>query len=284
MGQLRILVTGKHGQVARCLADKAVDRAGVELIHAARSGTNVHLNLTDNASIRSAVRQVAPDVIISAAAYTAVDNAEDEPGLAHQINGIAPGILAEEADALSIPILHVSTDYVFSGTLDRPYRPDDAVEPQGVYGASKLAGEEAVQAATNLYAIIRTAWVHSPYGSNFPKTMRRLAETRDEISVVDDQFGNPTDAHEIADCLLYMAVLATATPPQGLGEIYHLGGRESMSWCDFARKLLADVRGPSGERVKVNAISSADYPTKARRPANSRLDRSKLDALLQNAG
>ncbi|MEN0087379.1 MAG: dTDP-4-dehydrorhamnose reductase [Pseudomonadota bacterium] len=276
---LQILVTGKHGQLARCLADRAVVYSDVRLRFAAREGAEFYLDMADEASIRSAVKRISPDIIINAAAYTAVDKAEDEPDLAHQINGTAPGTLAQEAELLGIPILHVSTDYVFSGDLDRPYLPEDQVNPQSVYGASKLLGEENVRAATDRHAIVRTAWVHSPYGTNFPKTMLRLAETRDEISVVDDQIGNPTEAHDIADALLQLAQVTTGKPAVGLGETFHFAGPESMSWCDFAKRVLADVTGPSGKPMVVNPITTADYPTKAKRPANSRLDRTKFDDL-----
>lgn len=273
---MRILVTGKDGQVARCLADRATDHRDLELVIAARTGTDIQLDLARPDTVRDAVRAVRPDVIINAAAYTNVDQAEDEPELAMQINGIAPGILAQEAAGCGAKIIQVSTDYVFDGTLDRPYRPDDAVNPIGVYGRTKLAGEDAVRSASADHVIVRTAWVYSPYGRNFLKTMLRLAETRDEITVVDDQYGNPTSALDIANELLTIADRWRSDGKAGLGQIYHLAGSDETSWCGFARAIFAESARRDGPVAEVKAITSADYPTKAVRPANSRLDCDKL--------
>ncbi|MBS8262787.1 dTDP-4-dehydrorhamnose reductase [Roseibium polysiphoniae] len=273
---MKILVTGQQGQVARCLADRAADHPELELVFAARKGTAVFLDLTDEASIRAAVKVVQPDIIINAAAYTAVDQAEDEPDLAMQINGIAPGILADAAESLRARIIQISTDYVFDGELDRPYRPDDLVNPIGVYGKTKLAGEEAVRAATPNHVIVRTAWIYSPYGKNFYKTMLRLAESRDEVSVVDDQIGNPTSAYEIADGLLAICDDWANGGRSHLGETIHLVGPEEMTWCGFARKVFAESVVDGGSNCHVNAITTEDFPTKAKRPKNSRLASVKL--------
>ncbi len=273
---MKILVTGKEGQVARCLADRAADHPDLDLVFAARAGTDILLDLARSETIREAVRTVKPDVIINAAAYTNVDQAEDEPELAMQINGIAPGILAEEASGCGAKIIQVSTDYVFDGTLARPYLPDDAVNPIGVYGRTKLAGEEAARAATTDHVIMRTAWVYSPYGRNFLKTMLRLAETRDEISVVDDQYGNPTSALDIADGLLAIADRWRRDGAAGLGQVYHLAGSDETSWCGFARAIFAESGKRGGPVAAVKAITTADYPTKAVRPTNSRLDCDRL--------
>lgn len=268
---MRILVTGKEGQVARCLADRAADHPKLQLIFAAREGTEVLVDLAQQNTLRAAVCSIRPDVIINAAAYTAVDQAEDEPELAMAVNGSAPGILAEETARLGARIIQISTDYVFNGELDRPYRPDDPVCPIGVYGKTKLAGENAVRAANPDHVIARTAWVYSPYGKNFYNTMMRLAQTKDEISVVDDQIGNPTSAFEIADGLLEVCDDWEAGGSLCLGETIHLVGPEAMTWCGFARKIFAESKASGGPFCDVNAISSDDYPTKARRPANSRL-------------
>lgn len=270
---MKILVTGKEGQVARCLADRAADHPGLELVFVAREGTDTVLDLADPDTIRAAVAAVKPDVILNAAAYTAVDQAEDEPELAMAINGIAPGILAAEAAKIGAKIIQISTDYVFDGELDRPYLPSDPVNPIGVYGKTKLAGEEAVRAANPDHVIARTAWVYSPYGKNFYKTMLRLAETRDEISVVDDQIGNPTSAYEIADGLLAICDDWAKGDREYLGETHHLVNHQSMSWYQFARSIVEEQIKGTGRQCHVKAISSADYPTKVRRPKNSRLIR-----------
>lgn len=268
---MKILVTGKEGQVARCLADRAPEHPDLKLIFAARAGTDVFLDLADEISIRAAVRSVKPDVIVNAAAYTAVDQAEEEPELAMKINGLAPGILAEEAVACGARIIQISTDYVFDGELDRPYLPSDPVNPVGIYGKTKLAGEEAVRAATSDYVIARTAWVYSPYGKNFFKTMLQLADTRNEISVVNDQTGNPTCAYEIADGLLSICEEWNKGRCEHLGKVIHLVGPKEMTWYDFARSIFAESATKGGPITKVNAISSKEYPTKVARPKNSRL-------------
>ncbi|MBD1549740.1 dTDP-4-dehydrorhamnose reductase [Roseibium aggregatum] len=268
---MKILITGKEGQVARCLADKATDHPALDLVFAARSGTEVVLDLAEPETIRAAVRGVRPDVILNAAAYTGVDQAEDEPELAMAINGVAPGILAQEAAALGARIIQISTDYVFDGEKDSPYLPSDPVNPIGVYGKTKLAGEEAVRAATPDFLIVRTAWVYSSYGENFYKTMLRLAETRDKISVVDDQIGNPTSAYDIADGLLAICADWAAGGRKNLGETIHLVGPKAMTWCSFARQIFAESAATGGPSCQVKAITTADYPTKAKRPRNSRL-------------
>ncbi|WP_417692131.1 dTDP-4-dehydrorhamnose reductase [Roseibium sp.] len=268
---MKILVTGKEGQVARCLADRAADHPALELVFCAREGTEVRLDLAEPATLRAAVQQVRPDVVLNAAAYTAVDQAEDEPELAMAINGQAPGILADEAAKIGARFIQISTDYVFDGELDRPYLPSDPVNPLGVYGQTKQAGEAAVRAANPDHLIARTAWVYSPYGKNFYKSMLRLAETRDELSVVDDQIGNPTSAYEIADGLLAICDDWAAGGKKRLGETIHLVGPEEMTWCGFARKIFAQSMASGGPGCHVVAISSAEYPTKAKRPRNSRL-------------
>lgn len=274
---MRILVTGKEGQVARCLADRVGAHPAFDIVFAAREGTAIALDLADPQSVRAAVSNARPDLILSVAAYTAVDQAEDEPDLAMAVNGAAPGILAAAAREKGARIIHVSTDYVFDGSLDRAYVESDPVNPLGVYGRTKLAGEEAVRAANPDHLILRTAWVYSPYGKNFQKTMIRLAETRDTVSVVDDQIGTPTAAHDIADALLLIAQCWKSGRDTGLGKVFHFAGREEMTWCGFARRIFAESAVKGGPRANVIAITTADYPTRAARPQNSRLDRTAFD-------
>ncbi len=273
---MRVLVTGKSGQVASCLADKLAAFPEIELIFAARP----ELDLLSPASIVRCLADIKPDLIINPAAYTAVDKAEDERDKAFAINGEAPGILAQEAKKMDIGILHVSTDYVFDGTLDRPYVETDPLKPLGVYGASKLAGEQAVISANPNHTIVRTAWVFSPYGNNFVKTMLRLAKDRDVLRVVDDQIGNPTSAHDIAHVLLSIADARRRADETCVGQTYHFAGGVEASWCGFAREIFSKSKGLGGPHAEVEAIPSSDFPTKAKRPSNSRLNSSKLLTVL----
>jgi len=197
---MRIAVTGQAGQVVTSLIERG-QAAGHEVIAIGRPA----LDLADPASVVRALEAAKPDAIVSAAAYTAVDKAETESDLAHAVNGAGAGAVAQAAKALGVPLIHISTDYVFDGTLDRPYRESDPTGPTGVYGASKLAGEQAVLATHDDSAVLRVAWVYSPFGSNFVKTMLRLAADRDALSVVADQVGNPTSALDIADAILLVA-------------------------------------------------------------------------------
>jgi dTDP-4-dehydrorhamnose reductase len=262
---VKILVTGRDGQVARSLAERG---GAHELTFAGRP----ELDLADPASIERAVAAAAPDLVVSAAAYTAVDKAEDEPDLAMAVNGEGPGALARAAARMGVPVIHLSTDYVFDGSLDRPWREDDPVAPINTYGATKLAGERAVAASGVAYAILRTAWVYSPFGSNFVRTMLRLAETRDALAVVDDQIGCPTSALDIADAILAIAGAWAAEPARGINTIYHFAGTGEASWADFARAIFEERGRRGGPAAEVKGIPASAYPTRARRPANSRLD------------
>ena len=266
---MRIAVTGQYGQVAASLADRGTN---VEVVLLGRPA----LDLLDRDRVVSSIRRTRPDIIINAAAYTAVDKAEAEPDLAMRINGDGAGFVAEAAASLGVPLLHLSTDYVFDGALDRPYREDDTVGPTGAYGRSKLAGEQRVLSACPNSVVLRTAWVYSPFGANFVRTMLRLGETRDTVGVVADQRGNPTSALDIADALLAIARRVHADPTPGLRGIFHMTGGGDATWADFAEAVFADATTHGRTPVHVNRITTADYPTPAKRPQNSRLDNAKL--------
>ncbi|MCI9868822.1 dTDP-4-dehydrorhamnose reductase [Rhizobium skierniewicense] len=268
----RYLVTGLDGQVVQSLIQRAANDASVEIIAVGRPT----LDLARPETITAAVMELKPDLIISAAAYTAVDQAESESALAYAVNGDGPSALAAAAAKLDIPIVHISTDYVFDGAKRTPYNEDDAVSPLGVYGLSKLGGEKAVAAATDNYAILRTAWVYSPFGKNFLKTMLRVAEGRDVVNVVDDQFGNPTSALDIADAVLAVSRGLIASSDPGLRGVFHMAATGESSWADFAEEIFrvsSEIGGPS---AGVHRISSSDYPTQAERPTDSRLNCGKL--------
>lgn len=268
---MRIAVTGANGQVATALKERAP--AGVEIITLGRPG----LDLARLETIAPAIAAARPDVIVNAAAFTAVDLAESEEETAALVNGTAAGEVAKAAAGLGVPVIQISTDYVFDGTLDRPYREDDPTRPISAYGRSKLLGEQAVAAATANYAILRTAWVYSPFGKNFVRTMLRLAQTRDEVGVVADQAGNPTNALDIADAILAVARNLVARPDDANSRgVFHMTAQGEAVWADVAEAIFA-VRTEAGlASVAVRRIATADYPTPAQRPANSRLDCSKL--------
>jgi dTDP-4-dehydrorhamnose reductase len=268
---MRIAVTGTSGQVVTSLLERG-PVVGHEVIAVGRPA----LDLADPATILPALEAARPVAIVSAAAWTAVDKAESEAEAAHAVNATGAGAVAEAAAQLGVPLVHISTDYVFDGSLDRPWREDDPTGPTGVYGATKLAGEQAVLAAHVDSAILRTAWVYSPFGANFVRTMLRLAETREELSVVGDQVGNPTNALDIADGVLRVAAnLAAGTDPAQRG-VFHMTAAGEASWADFARAIFAASAQHGGATAQVNAITTANYPTPATRPANSRLDCTRI--------
>ncbi len=265
---MRIAVTGKAGQVVTSLIERGA-AAGHEVIALGRP----ELDLAEPASVARALEVAVPDAIVSAAAYTAVDKAESESGLTHAVNGAGAGAVAETAKMLGVPLVHISTDYVFDGTLDRPYVESDPTGPSGVYGASKLAGEQAVLAAHgDNSAVLRVAWVYSPFGANFVKTMLRLAGDRDEVSVVADQLGNPTSALDIADGIIRVATNMVSSSYPELRGLFHMTGSGEASWADFAEAIFAASAALGGPSARVKRITTADYPTPAKRPANSRLD------------
>ena len=244
---------------------------------AARNPHRACGDLRDLHGITKTVREVEPDVIVNAAAHTAVDRAESEPDLAHAINASAPAVLAEEAQRLGAWLVHYSTDYVFDGGGTRAWREEDACAPLSVYGQSKLAGERAVARCVR-HLVFRTSWVYAARGGNFAKTMLRLASERDQLQVIDDQIGAPTSAELLADVTAHTLASAIARPE--LAGLYHCTASGETSWCGYARYVLEQAQGQGlalrAGPEQVHAIATASYPTAAQRPLNSRLDTSRL--------
>ena len=251
-----ILVFGKTGQVATEL-----QRLG-NVMALGRD----QADLSDPAACADAIRAHAPRAVINAAAYTAVDRAEEQEALATIINGDAPSAMARACMELEIPFIHISTDYVFDGTGDAPWYPNDPTDPQNTYGRSKLTGEVGIISSGAMHAILRTSWVVSAHGANFVKTMLRLSETRDALNVVADQIGGPTPARDIAAACLQMAEQLIADPSKS--GTYHYSGAPDVSWADFARAIFEQA----GKTVTVTPTPTTDYPTPAKRPLNSRMD------------
>ena len=269
-----ILVLGRNGQVAREL-DRLGAPEGFQLVFAGRED----FDLSAGADPAALLETHAPVAVINAAAYTAVDKAESESDAAFRLNRDVPAAIARACAERGVPFVHFSTDYVFDGRKSAPYLEDDPIGPTGVYGRSKAEGEAAVTAAGGRHAILRTSWVYSAFGANFVKTMLRLSETRDELGVVADQTGRPTWARDCAEGAL-RSVKALLEGAPGFGGVYHLSGAGDATWADFAEAIFAEFAARGGRRPKVNRITTADYPTPAARPANSRLDCSKLEAAL----
>ncbi|MCV3210533.1 dTDP-4-dehydrorhamnose reductase [Mesorhizobium sp. YC-39] len=269
---MRLVVTGREGQVARSLGARAHAHPAVEIVFLGRP----ELDLAKPETIAPALAGAQPDLVVSAAAYTAVDQAEDEPELAFAVNGAGAGHVAEAAARLGVPVIHLSTDYVFDGSGEGAYTEDDKPAPRSVYGASKLAGEHAVARANPRHLILRTAWVYSPFGRNFVKTMLKLAADRDEIAVVADQWGNPTSALDIADAILHLAAMLHGNKGFASFGVYHLAGTGETNWSGFARHILDTSQALGGPYARVRDIATVDYPTKAQRPSNSRLSTAKV--------
>lgn len=267
----RLVVTGREGQVVRSLLERG--QGAFEIVALGRPD----LDLCQPERIEPALRQAQPDVIVSAAAYTAVDRAESDEETAYRVNAVAPGEIAAAAAWLDVPVIHLSTDYVFDGNKLAPYLETDPVGPASAYGRTKLAGERAVGDATDNHVILRTAWVYSPFGRNFLKTMLHLAESRDHINVVNDQIGNPTSALDIADAILTVAGNVLASEAAPLRGLFHMTGSGEASWADFATEILTVSAHHNGPTATIGRIPSSAYPTPARRPANSRLDCEKLE-------
>lgn len=265
-----LLVAGRNGQVATCLARRRPP-PGWRIV---ALGREQGFDIADEDAVRAGLAAHRPDVVANAAAYTAVDRAESEPEAAFALNRDGPDILGRACTERDVPLIHVSTDYVFGGDKVGAYVEDDPVAPLGVYGASKAAGEAAVRAAAARHLILRTSWVYSPFGTNFVRTILRLAETREELSVVADQHGCPTAADDIAAAIMTLAErLVAADAPFGT---YHMAGAGACSWYDFAAEIVRLAR-PGAATPRLRAIGTADYPTPARRPRNSRLDCARLE-------
>lgn len=264
---MRVLITGARGQVGHELVHQAPQT--VELIALGSQ----ELDISCAEQVKQAMHTHRPDLIINAAAYTAVDQAETDSERAYAVNHAGCLHLAQAAQQLNIPLLHISTDYVFSGTAQTAYRETDSCQPQSIYGASKLAGEQAIVQHCPQHIILRTSWVFGTEGNNFVKTMLRLAQTRDELSIVADQQGNPTSARSIANALWAITLQYQSNPSQPWG-IYHYSGTPACTWYDFAENIFQQALQLSliKQSPQLNAITTADYPTPAKRPAYSVLD------------
>lgn len=263
-----ILLTGRNGQVGWELQRSL---QGLGRIVAPDSK---QLDLTDPDTIRAVIDEVRPTLIVNPAAYTAVDLAEQEQARAHAINGVAPGVMAEQAKRLGIPLIHYSTDYVYSGDGEAPWRESDPVAPQNVYGATKLAGEDAIRAVGCDHLILRTSWVYAARGKNFLLTMRRLGREREALNIVADQIGAPTWARTIAD--LSAHIVASRPDWQGVSGVYHLVNGGVTSWFGFAEAIFRLAAAAGDKTPALSPIASEAYPTPAKRPKNSRLTLDKL--------
>ncbi|MEM9585164.1 MAG: dTDP-4-dehydrorhamnose reductase [Pseudomonadota bacterium] len=254
---MTILVFGKTGQVGMELA-----KLGAGITSLGRE----EADLTDPASCAAQIQNYRPRAVINAAAYTAVDKAEDEPERTHVINADAPAAMAREAAAQAIPFVHISTDYVFDGSGDKPWQETDETGALNTYGRTKAAGEAAIREAGGRYAILRTSWVYSEHGSNFLKTMLRLGGERDALSIVGDQIGGPTPARKIAETCFKIANVLRASPERS--GTYHFSGTPNVSWAEFAEAIFSAAK----LEVAITRIPTSDFPTPAARPKNSRLD------------
>lgn len=272
---MKWLITGCNGQLGKSLQDELAEVQSAEVI----ALDSNQLNITDEAAVKAAFTLHKPDVVINAAAYTAVDKAETEPQLAEAVNVSGPKNLANASDAEGALFVHVSTDYVFDGKAQVAYHEDDVVSPASVYGRTKLQGEQAVAAICKKYFIVRTAWVFSEYGNNFVKTMLRLGRERDSLGVVADQIGCPTYAGDIAKSLIKLVGLGLAGKAES--GIYHYTGDLAVSWWAFTREIHAQALslGLLDKLPELKAITTSDYPTPAARPAFSVLDTSKISKL-----
>jgi dTDP-4-dehydrorhamnose reductase len=271
---MRLLIAGWQGQIARGLIEAAPACRDVTACAVGRAA----LDICEARSIERALSHIEPSIVINSAAYTAVDKAETDRERAFALNSEGAKLLAEAAARRSIPIIHISTDYVYDGTKRMPYVEDDAPNPTSVYGASKLEGENAVRQANPRHVILRTSWIFSPMGRNFVKTMLAQAEERRHVRVVDDQRGSPTYAPHLVAAILELARKLSA--PSSAGEqwgIYHAAGTGNTTWMGLAEEVFRRSAALGGPTADVEPISSADYPTPAARPANSQLDCSKLE-------
>lgn len=264
-----VLVTGANGQLGQAIQSVVGNFPSLDLIFCSSS----ELNITDKTNCESVFEKFKPNFCINTAAYTAVDKAETEPEKAYAINVIGAENLAQVCKTYDTVLLHVSTDFVFDGLANQPYLEEDIPNPTGVYGVTKLQGEQAIISTWNKHFIIRTSWVYSQFANNFMKTMLRLASERDNLSVVSDQIGTPTNAVDLAECLLTIISTQDLTPnTQHLFGIYNFSNEGNCSWYDFANEIFKQYQ----LSVNVNPIPSSAYPTPAKRPAYSVLDKSKI--------
>ncbi|UPR28439.1 dTDP-4-dehydrorhamnose reductase [Vibrio crassostreae] len=270
---MRILITGCYGQVGSSLTEQLANQENTEVLALDRE----HLDITSQDAVNAAVAEFKPSIIINAAAHTAVDKAEEEVELSYAINRDGPKSLAQAAQNVGAAMLHISTDYVFEGNKAGEYVETDATNPQGVYGKSKLAGEIAVAEACDKHIILRTAWVFGENGNNFVKTMLRLGENRDALSIVGDQFGGPTYAGDIANALIQIAQSINQGDAVEYG-VYHYSGLPHVSWFDFADAIFdfAVEQGVLEKKPRLTSITTDQYPTPAKRPSNSRLSTEKI--------
>ncbi|MDE1264197.1 MULTISPECIES: dTDP-4-dehydrorhamnose reductase [Vibrio] len=270
---MRVLITGSHGQVGYCLTQQLAKLENTEVLALDKE----RLDITNQDAVNTTVKEFQPTIIINAAAHTAVDKAEEQVELSYAINRDGPKFLAQAAQEIGAVILHISTDYVFEGNKQGEYEETDHTNPQGVYGKSKLAGELAVAKACEKHIILRTAWVFGENGNNFVKTMLRLGATRDALSIVGDQFGGPTYAGDIADALIQIAKCIIKGDEVEYG-IYHYSGLPHVSWYEFAEAIFneAHEQGITTKKPSLTSISTAQYPTPAKRPSNSRLSTKKI--------
>ncbi|WP_076542410.1 dTDP-4-dehydrorhamnose reductase [Shewanella sp. UCD-KL21] len=269
---MKLLIVGKNGQVGRCLVDQINTIADITLLALDRE----QLDITDAVEVNKIVWDFKPDIIINAAAYTAVDKAEEEQSLAYSINRDGPYNLAMAANESNAVIIHISTDYVFSGEIYGSYVESDKTDPQGEYGRSKLAGEQAVSKSCDSHIILRTAWVFGEYGNNFVKTMLRLGKSRNTLSVVSDQFGAPTYSGDIAKAIIQIS-RSIFSGNRSFG-IYHYSGYPYVNWFQFADEIFkaSFKQGLIEHNVKLTPIETKDYPTAAKRPNNSKLNCEKI--------
>jgi dTDP-4-dehydrorhamnose reductase len=269
---MKVLIVGTEGQLSRSLLERGRSSAGIEVLAFGRP----ELDLEVPGSAARAISAVSYDVVINAAAYTAVDQAEDEPERALRINADAAGEIARVTHEVGARLVHISTDYVFDGLSLKPYDESAAPNPLSVYGRSKLEGEEQVRASNPAAAIVRTAWVYSPFGRNFVKTILAAAQTRDALTVVDDQRGSPSSALDLADGLLVLLRHWRSGEGAGLGETYHLAGTGFTSWFGFAQAIIEECRKHGLSTTEVRPIRTGDWPTRAVRPPNSVLSSAKF--------
>lgn len=275
---MRIYVIGKEGQVARSLREAARHTSDIVI----GCGSRPSVDILCPRSIEQGLAEFSPDIVINPAAYTAVDRAESEVDLAFSVNRDGAASVARATKRLGVPIIHLSTDYVFDGKKSSPYVETDAVAPQSVYGQSKLAGELAVAAENERSVILRTSWVYSPFGSNFVRSILRLALERDRLRVVSDQIGCPTYAPDIADAILAIARrIGYSGWSSSFAGVFHSAGPDEVTWFTFACQIMRLANAMGLRAVEVEAISTAEYPTAAARPANSRLSCERLHSIFE---